>query len=74
MERFRIYIRELDAAIAAGKVIDIDRALSILNSRLGYLSHFDEYRATLSAIMEAGHIRRLFQFSADLTKAIIKPQ
>ena len=74
MERFRTYVQELDAAIAAGKVIDIDRALSILNSRLGYLSHFDEYRATLSAIMEAGHIRRLFQFSADLTKAIIKPQ
>ena len=74
MERFYAYIRDLDAAIAAGKNIDPDKALSVMNSRLGYLSHFKEYRAIRSALEAAPHICGLFDFKADLTKAIIKTQ
>lgn len=70
--RFKEYVEDLDSIIACGKEINYDHALSVMNSRLGYMHHFDEYKAVYNTIVAAPHIREVFDFRQDLSKVILK--
>ena len=57
-----------------GSVPDQEMKLIIdnINSRLGYLSHFDEYMNTLKIIQDNQFILNNFNFTDNLSKSIIK--
>ena len=69
--RFKRYIVEADAAIASGRLHPAD-ALTHLNSRLGYLSHFNERKMIGKALAGAQHVTGLFDIAKDYTKVTIK--
>jgi len=71
--RFRAYIESLDAALAAGEPLDFTGVLSRINSRLGYLQHFDELKMVAKTINSTQYVREAFSFTKDYKKAIIKP-
>ena len=71
--RSQEYIRDLEEMFTKGAPVDLDSALSSLNSRLGYLHHFNEYTMTAKAIEAAPKLREVFQFTPSYNKAIIKP-
>ena len=71
--RSQEYIRDLEEMFTKSAPVDLDSALSSLNSRLGYLHHFNEYTMTAKAIEAAPKLREVFQFTPSYNKAIIKP-
>ena len=71
--RFRAYIESVDAAIATGEPLDYPGILSRINSRLGYLQHFDEIKIIEKTINATHYVREAFAFTKDYKKAIIKP-
>ena len=71
MTRFRDYIEDADKALKYGTA-NLAEMLSQLNSRLGYLSHFDEYKAIDKVLSQAMNVHRYFTFTKRYTKANIK--
>lgn len=71
--RFRAYIESVEAAMAAGEPLDYTGILSRINSRLGYLQHFDEIKMVQKTINATHYLREAFTFTKDYKKAIIKP-
>lgn len=71
--RFKRYVQDVEKQLRNGEPIDTEAVLASLNSRLGYLHHFDEYKMTAKAIQEAPCLREVFQFTPSYNKAIIKP-
>ena len=67
MGRLRAFVKEADAQLAEGA--DPLEILPVLNSRLGYLSHFDEWKALDRAIQGAPNLLRAFTFNKGYTKA-----
>ena len=72
-ERYNNYILDIEELLEKGAPLDLDQVLSSLNSRLGYLHHFNEYKMTEKAIRQAPRLREVFQFTPTYSKAIIKP-
>ena len=72
-DRFKRYVQDVEKQLHNGEPIDTEAVLASLNSRLGYLHHFDEYKMTAKAIQEAPCLREVFQFTPSYNKAIIKP-
>lgn len=62
----------LDGVLAADGEVDLAVALSLVNTRLGYLSHFDEKVAIRKALLRAPAVMRTFEFDKGLTRAYIK--
>jgi len=71
VERFKKYIEDANINLAEGTVAP-KHVLSNINSRLGYFSHFDEWRMIHKALEDAPYITKYFDFTPDLKKAIIK--
>ena len=72
MTRFRNFIREAESAMDAGVPVDMMHIYAVLNSRLGYLQHFDEYKMTEKILSKAPHINEIFEFTPRYTKATFK--
>ena len=66
----RRYFLEASRALEAGTATPED-LLPNINSRLGYLSHFNEWRATDRIVRACPELRKSFQFNQKLTKAKI---
>ena len=71
VERFKKYIEETNIDLAEGTIAPKD-ILSNINARLGYFSHFNEWRMIHKALENAPYITKYFDFKPDLKKAIIK--
>ena len=71
--RFRAYIESIELMLEQGKTINRQDVLSSLNSRLGYLSHFDEIKMIQKTLSKAPLIMEEFAFTRNYRKAIIKP-
>ena len=71
--RLRAYIQSVDAALAAGEPLNLPEVLSSLNSRLGYLQHFDEIKKIQKIINATHYVGDVFAFTKNYKKAIIKP-
>ena len=71
--RYCNYILDIEELLAKGTPLDLEQVIASLNSRLGYLYHFNEYKMTEKAILQAPHLREVFQFTPQYNKAIIKP-
>lgn len=71
--RFRAYIESVELMLEQGKAINRQDVLSSLNSRLGYLSHFDEIKMIQKTLSKAPLIMDEFAFTRNYRKAIIKP-
>ena len=62
----------LDGVLATDGEADLAVALSLVNARLGYLSHFDEKTAIRKALSKAPAVMRTFEFDKGLSRAYIK--
>lgn len=71
--RFRQYVSDLETRLQTGGV-DLRAEISNINSRLGYLKHFQTYKIVTSALDAAPNVRRAFDFTSSYSKAIIKKQ
>lgn len=74
MSRFDDFIEALETDLKSGAPVDLVAALTSLNSRLGYLQHFDEKKAISKAIMAAPTVNQYFIFTPRYTKAKFKTQ
>ena len=74
LSRFKLFIEETNEILRTESVPDQEMKLIIdnINSRLGYLSHFDEYMNTLKIIQDNQYILNNFNFTTNLSKSIIK--
>lgn len=70
VRRFKDFVAAADLSLSLGRKTPIE-LLPNLNSRLGYLSHFNEWRMTDKTI-ESSNLRHYFNFKPDYTKATIK--
>ncbi len=73
LARFRAYVEGVESALKSGRDVDMQGVLSRLNSRLGYFSHFNEFKAVEKTIREAPLLMERFAFTSNYGKAIIKP-
>ena len=71
VDKFNAAMKALDKKIAAGNQVNLEKELAIVNSRLGYLQHFDDAKVVGHAIEKSEHARKVFLFTADRKKAII---
>lgn len=65
----RDYLQSLEERLAAGADVDLGANLSRLNSRLGYLAHFQEWRAVDKMLRNSPEICARFAFTPDLSQA-----
>ena len=72
MSRFEAYIDALESDLKNGKPVDFSLVISCLNSRLGYLQHFDEKMYINRVIKGAPTVCKYFRFSPHYTKATLK--
>ena len=70
VEATRRFFREADRALEEGTATPAD-LLPNLNSRLGYLSHFSEWRAVDRMVRSSPALLQAFRFNQKLTKAKI---
>lgn len=71
IQKFNSAMKVLDRKIRMGEPIDIERELSVINSRLGYLQHFDSTKEVERAIRLSENVRDIYFFTPDRKKAII---
>lgn len=74
MSRFDDFIETLEADLKSGIPVVPGVALASLNSRLGYLQHFDERKAINKVIIASPTINQHFIFTPRYTKAKLKTQ
>lgn len=72
VSRMRRFFYWLEGELSEGADRDLGVALSMINTRLGYLSHFDEKTAVRKAIDNAPTIRRYFEFDGHLGRAALR--
>lgn len=71
--RFRAYIENVEMMMEKGMYVNIQDVLCSINSRLGYLSHFDEIKMIGKILSKAPLVTETFAFNRNYRKAIIKP-
>ena len=72
MERFDTFIASLDSDLRDGRPVDIETTLAAMNSRLGYLQHFDEKMAIDKALRLAPCVCGCFDFAPGFKQAYLK--
>ena len=70
--RFKAYIESLENALILGEPLDYKKVVACLNSRLGYLQHFNEINMINKVISNSPNVQDVFSFTAEYKKAIIK--
>lgn len=69
MTRFDNFIQSLENDLKSGLPMDMTAALASLNSRLGYLQHFNEKHSIEKALAESPYVCQNFSFAPGYRKA-----
>lgn len=74
LNKFKTFFKDTDDYLKQNPLNDKNSKVIIdnINSRLGYLSHFNEYKKTFEIIKNSTHILNNFEFMKNLNKSMIK--